>query len=132
MALVEVSGAQLLRTERVVVDETGTAQLTLSDYGAEDVMVVVTPLVEGSARRTYTWGLSLAAPGGVDSGDAPVSDGADDSADEDAKLEGCACSAAPGRAPGAGVGAALAWLAGSTLLARRGGKRANVVATARS
>lgn len=133
VALVEVSGAQLLRTERVVVDETGTAQLTLSDYGAEDVMVVVTPLVEGSARRTYTWGLSLVAPEGIDSGDAPVSDGADDSADEDAKFAGCACSAAlSGAGPGGGAGAALALLAGSTLLARRGGKRANVVATARS
>jgi len=123
VALVEVSGAQLLRTERVEVDETGAAQLTLPDYGAEDVMVVVTPLVEGSTKRTYTWGLSLVPPEVDDTGVDTVSDGADDSTDEDAKLAGCACSTAPQGAPGAGIVVALALLAGATGRARRGGKR---------
>ncbi len=121
VALVETSGAQLLGTELVEVDETGTAQLTLPDYGAEDVMIMVTPLVEGSTKRTYTWGLSLVTPEVVDTGDDTVADGADDSADEDAKLAGCACSATPGEGVGGGS-AGLGLLLGAVVAVRRRGK----------
>jgi hypothetical protein len=117
VALVEVSGAQLLRTELVEVNESGAAQLTLQDYGAEDVVVVVTPLVEGDAKRGYTWGLSL-APAEVEDTDG-IDPSADDAAAEDSKSAGLACNAAPAApSPVGALGLALG-LVGATVRARR-------------
>lgn len=113
--LVEVDRTAVLRVAQAdVVD--GAGEVTLAGFGAEDVVLVVSPLEEDDKKYGYSFTAEIVeragdTPGGDDSGNV---DG-DTPGDEDpVELGGCACDT--GASPGAlGLGALL----GLAAIARR-------------
>ncbi len=110
VALVETDGTDVLRSELQVVDAIGQGELVLAGYGANDVFLVVSPLVDGSSKRDYSFEAELIAAPVED----PVVDEAD-SADETSIKGGCGCST--GGASPSGI-LALGALAGGLLVRR--------------
>ncbi len=99
------------RVERTVSVD-GLATLRLEDYGARDVVLVVSPLTTNDSGRDYAWSLSLEAEA-ADTGDTGDTGTADDSGiadgdpdDGDGAIDlsepgGCGCGHTGGGAAGA-------------------------------
>lgn len=99
--LVEVDGDAILRVVAAdVVDGVGT--VTLEDFGANDVVLVVSPLVDSDSRYGYTWSAEVVEPEEVE--DEPV----------DTKEASYACGTATG-----GTSLGLGALLGIAAMVRR-------------
>jgi hypothetical protein len=117
VGLVETDGREVLRSSVQVIDALGAGTVTLEDYATNDVYLVVSPLVDGSAKRDYAWTLALVAPPVEED---PVVDPADEAGDETVIKGGCGC--ATGSLPGVPLTAAA--VGAAALLARRRRTRA--------
>ena len=130
VVLAETDGEAVLRSEHVI-SEDGVAELTLPDYGDDDVFLVVSPLEEDDDSHTYAWELELVEGDAVDTGDDDTDDAnlGDDTDDDGLSDElparpvggdtiqagagGCGCASPGPAAPLAG------WLLGLSVLAVR-------------
>jgi MYXO-CTERM domain-containing protein len=120
----ETDGTHVTRSVSTVAQD-GEGDLTLEDYGDDDVFLVVSPLDEADDKHGYSWEAELVAPvatddtGTADTDGTPdgTDDGTDDAnPDADGGVEidsaGCGC-ATPAASPGS------AWLVGLAVLAAR-------------
>jgi len=114
VGLVETDGRTVLRSDVQVVDALGSGEVTLPDYGESDVYVVVSPLVEGTSKRDYTWALELVEPPPEPD---PVVDEA--ASEEDGVVIKGGCGCATGSGSGAASAGAASLVAALVALRRR-------------
>lgn len=106
VVLAEVSRTEVLRSEYVVV-EAGAGEVTLPAAGAEDVVLIVSPLDARESDHDYAWEAEMVAA------EVVAETGA---GDEKAAIGGCACGVTP---RGTGLGWSVGLLALTGLRRRR-------------
>lgn len=97
IVLAESSGDAILRSASTMVSG-GSGQVTLDDFGTDDVYLIVSPLTDSTKKRDYSWTASVPPPAdtGDDTGAGGNGGGNGGQADgTGVEKSGCGCASAP-------------------------------------